>query len=103
MNKVYLMYAINEFGEYSGPVDSVEYVADSKDEITRLANNYIREDLGFDDWKDKTYEEFNDVVEVDDTHAIRVEEFPLYTGFNVKYEGEWQGQNESPFIDPGIF
>ena len=58
MTRVYLMYDIVDCGEYSGATDEVMYVADCKDEITRLANDYARRVLKNDNWKDRTYEEF---------------------------------------------
>ena len=88
MTKVYLMYDIEDCGEYSGPTDEVMYVADSKDEITRLANDYARRVLKHDDWTDRTYDEFENVVEVDDRYSIRVEEMPFY-----------KEQNKPSFVD----
>lgn len=79
MNRVYLMYHIVDCSEYSGPTDEVMYVADSKDEITRLSNDYVRRILKHDDWKDLTYEEFECIAEIDTIHSIRVEDLPLHT------------------------
>ena len=72
MKHVYLFYEIIDYQQYS------VVVAASKEVVTAIANDYIRIVKNNTDWKDKTYEEFEDVVDVNGAESYRIEELPLY-------------------------